>query len=54
MGLAIPLFGASIVRDRAGATTTESAGSHCVFISQPEAVARVIAAAAGAAHPAVA
>ncbi len=39
---------------RAGATTSESAGSHCVFISHPEAVVQVIVAAAGASHPAVA
>jgi hypothetical protein len=36
------------------AGTSESAGSNCVFISQPETVVRVIVAAAVAAHPAVA
>ena len=39
---------------RAGATVTESAGSHSVYVSQPEAVARLIVEAAGAAHPATA
>jgi pimeloyl-ACP methyl ester carboxylesterase len=39
---------------RAGATVSESAGSHSVFISQPEAVVRLIIAAAGAAHTAMA
>jgi pimeloyl-ACP methyl ester carboxylesterase len=33
---------------RAGATVAESAGSHAVYVSQPEAVARLIIAAAGA------
>jgi pimeloyl-ACP methyl ester carboxylesterase len=50
----IPAPAQRAMAGRAGATTTESAGSHCIFISQPEAVVRVIAAAAGAAHPAVA
>jgi pimeloyl-ACP methyl ester carboxylesterase len=39
---------------RAGATVAESAGSHSVYVSQPEAVVRVIVAATGAAHPATA
>src|SRR5262245_28929383 len=39
---------------RAGATVAESAGSHSVYVSQPEAVARVIVEAAGAAQPATA
>jgi pimeloyl-ACP methyl ester carboxylesterase len=39
---------------RAGATVAESAGSHSVFVSQPEAVVRLIVAATGAAHPATA
>jgi len=39
---------------RAGATVAESAGSHSVYVSQPEAVVRLIVAAAGAAHPAAA
>jgi hypothetical protein len=39
---------------RAGATAVESAGSDSVYVSQPEAVVRLIVAAAGAAHPAVA
>jgi pimeloyl-ACP methyl ester carboxylesterase len=37
---------------RARATVAESAGSHAVYVSQPEAVVRLIVAAAGAAHPA--
>jgi pimeloyl-ACP methyl ester carboxylesterase len=39
---------------RAGATVVESGGSHSVYVSQPEAVARLIVEAAGAAHPATA
>ncbi len=39
---------------RAGATVSESAGSHSVYVSQPEAVVRLIVAAAGAAHTAIA
>jgi pimeloyl-ACP methyl ester carboxylesterase len=39
---------------RAGATVSESAGSHSVYVSQPEAVVRLIIAAAGAAHTAIA
>ena len=39
---------------RAGATVAESAGSHSVYVSQPEAAVRLIVAAAGAAHPAAA
>ena len=39
---------------RAGATISEIAASHSVYVSQPEAVAQVIATAAGAARPAVA
>jgi len=39
---------------RAGATTSEIAASHSVYVSQPEAVAQVIATAAGAARQAVA
>jgi pimeloyl-ACP methyl ester carboxylesterase len=39
---------------RAGATVSESAGSHSVYISQPEAVVRLIVAATGAAHTAIA
>ena len=39
---------------RAGATIEEVAASHAVYVSQPEAVARLIVAAARAAHPAVA
>jgi len=39
---------------RAGATVAETAGSHSIYVSQPEAVVRVIVAAAGAAHPATA
>jgi pimeloyl-ACP methyl ester carboxylesterase len=39
---------------RAGATISEVAASHSVYVSQPEAVAQVIATAAGAARPAVA
>jgi len=38
----------------AGATTSEIAASHSVYVSQPEAVAQVIATAAGAARQAVA
>lgn len=50
----IPAAAQRAMAGRAGATISESAGSHCVFISQPEAVARVITAAAGVAEPAVA
>jgi pimeloyl-ACP methyl ester carboxylesterase len=32
--------------DRAGATVTESSGSHSIYVSQPEAVAEVIGQAA--------
>lgn len=39
---------------RAGATISEVAASHSVYVSQPEAVAQVIATAAGAARQAVA
>jgi len=39
---------------RAGATVSESAGSHSIYVSQPETVARLIVEAAGAAHPATA
>ena len=39
---------------RAGATVAESPGSHSVDVSQPEAVVRLIVAAAGAAHAATA
>jgi len=39
---------------RAGATISEIAASHSVYVSQPEAVAQVIATAAGAARQAVA
>jgi len=39
---------------RAGATVSESAGSHSVYVSQPEAVVRLIVAATGAAHTAIA
>src|SRR6476661_6286825 len=39
---------------RAGATVAEVAASHSVYVSQPEAVVRLIVAAAGAAHPAAA
>jgi pimeloyl-ACP methyl ester carboxylesterase len=40
--------------ERAGATVAEVAASHSVYVSQPEAVAGLIVAAARAAHPAVA
>ena len=40
--------------ERAGATIVETAGSHSVYVSQPEAVVRLIVAAAGATHPAAA
>lgn len=39
---------------RAGATIAEVAASHSVYVSQPEAVVRLVVAAARAAHPAVA
>jgi pimeloyl-ACP methyl ester carboxylesterase len=40
--------------ERAGATTTEVSGSHAIYVSQPQAVAELIAQAARAAHPAAA
>lgn len=39
---------------RAGATVAESAGSHSVYVSHPEAVVGLIVAAAGAAQPVIA
>jgi pimeloyl-ACP methyl ester carboxylesterase len=40
--------------ERAGATTTEVSGSHAIYVSQPRAVAELIAQAARAARPAAA
>jgi pimeloyl-ACP methyl ester carboxylesterase len=40
--------------ERAGASIVESAGSHSVYVSQPEVVVRLIVTAAGATHPAAA
>jgi hypothetical protein len=37
--------------ERAGATVTESPGSHSVYVSRPEAVAELIKTAAAAVHP---
>ncbi|HEX3233086.1 MAG TPA: alpha/beta hydrolase [Gemmatimonadales bacterium] len=50
----IPPPAQRVMAERAGATVAESAASHSVYVSQPEAVARLIVEAAGAAHPATA
>ena len=50
----IPPAAQRAMAGRAGATVEEVAASHSVYVSQPEAVVRLIVTAAGAAHPAVA
>ena len=50
----IPPAAQRAMAGRAGATIEEVAASHAVYVSQPEAVARIIVAAARAAQPAVA
>ena len=45
----IPVPAQRMMANRAGAKTTDQAGSHSVYVSQPEAVASVIESAARAA-----
>ncbi len=46
----IPVGAQRMMAERAGAKTVDQAGSHAVYVSQPAAVAKLIATAASAAN----